>query len=574
MRLQVQGRVQTGLATFDYSLGASAVWHGASGGPILVVNSGQQGGISTWRHNAFGQLVLIEALEYSTTGTRAARDHVVLIPFQGQMVAFYGIGETTFWGQAINSDGSFGARRLVGFDRAADEIAAGNSDFLQLWALMRADAPPGFADLPAWQGTTGFARSGSDLVMISQAETGLRVLTSAGATGLVGAEMGIMAPVGMTVFGAGLDTRIVVAGFGGSSLSVLRMTPDGYVPSEHMIDTASTAFARVQALAGVTVPTASGPLDLVLAGGGDHGVTLFAVTPDGRLIWLDTVFDSALTGLHNVATLTATVHAGQVIVTATSQRDAGITVLTLSTAALGGIRADGQGGSADDILIAGDGVVSLTGGPGADLFVIRPLDERIFVTDFAPGQDRLDLSAWPMLRDLSQLSYQALPNGALIIYRGHELQVTSASGGTLSMAQLFPRGLEGADRVVVLEAEAMFGGGALPPPPDPPAPPAPPPSSPSGARGALGNILNWLTYPDPAAAQTAAALDFNNDGRVTMSDILGRFFASFQRSKWVDGEGHQAFALSIEAGPLEHTADDLMPFTAGHWVDGDGGIWL
>lgn len=476
MRLQVQGRVQTGVVTFDHSLGAATLWHNAPGGPVLVVNSGQQGGISTWRLLPTGQVVGLDTLAYSSTGTRAARDHVVIAPFRGEMVAFYGLGDTTFWGQAVNADGSFGARRLVNFDTASAEIAAGNTEFLRLWALMRPDAPPNLPDLPAWQGTTGIAQAGSDLVMISSAEAGLRVLTPSGASALIGADLGIMAPTGLAVFGSGTDTRIVVAGAGGSSLSVLRMTAQGYVASEHMLDTGHTAFARVQAMAGVTVPTANGPLDLVLAGGGDHGVTLFALTPDGALVWLDTVFDSALTGLHNVATLAASLVGGQVVITATSQRDAGITVLTLPVAGLGGIAPAGQGGAGADILISSATAPVLTGGAGTDVFVIRPQTAPVTITDFTPGQDRLDLSAWPMLRDISQLGFQTIAGGGVISYRGYQVQITSTGTDPLTLATLFPRGLEGADRVLALGQEALFGITPPPPPPPPPEPEAPPPS--------------------------------------------------------------------------------------------------
>jgi len=465
MRLQVQGRVQTGVETFDHALDATTIWQDAPGGPLLVASSGQQGGISTWRLLPSGHVVALDTLAYSATGTRAARDHAVLVPFRDEMVAFYGLGDTTFWGQVVNPDGSFGARRLVNFDTASTEIAAGNAEFLQLWALMRPDAPPGLPDLPSWQGTTGLAQTGRDLLVTSATEAGLRMISPSGASILAGSDMGIMAPTGLAVFGSGAETRIVVAGAGGSSLSVLRAAPDGYVPTDHRLDTGHSALARVQAVAGVTIPTANGPLDLVLAGGGDHGVSVFVVTSDGFLIWLDTVFDTALTGLHNVATLTATLVGGHVIVTATSQRDPGITVLTLPLAGFGGVAPAGRGGGGADIVIATPGVTTVTGGAGADIFVIRSQDSRITITDFTPGQDRLDLSAWPMLRDISQLSFQPVTGGGLIRYRGYEVQVLSATARMLSLSDIFPQGLAGTDRAMVLDSPALFG--ALPPPSPP-----------------------------------------------------------------------------------------------------------
>ena len=90
--------------------------------------------MSTWRIAPSGQVSLLAMTEYTTVGTRAARDRVELVAFRGEVLAFYGLGTTTFWGQAIGADGDFGATRLVGFDRAEAEILDSNADFLRLWA--------------------------------------------------------------------------------------------------------------------------------------------------------------------------------------------------------------------------------------------------------------------------------------------------------------------------------------------------------------------------------------------------------------------------------------------------------
>lgn len=52
------------------------------------------------------------------------------------------------------------------------------------------------------------------------------------------------------------------------------------------------------------------------------------------------------------------------------------------------------GGQGDDRLIGGLGADRLTGGAGADVFVFAPGDGRDRITDFAVGEDHLDLSAY------------------------------------------------------------------------------------------------------------------------------------------------------------------------------------
>ena len=449
MRLRVQGRFTTGISTFDYSLGAMTLWQAAPGGPLLIVNSGKQGGLSTWRIEPTGQLRLASTESYSATGTRAAKDAVVLAPLRGEMVAFFGWNDTQFWGHALNADGTIGARRLVSVDRVLEEISSGSVEYLTLWAMMRSDAPTGFAASGAWQDTMGLIPTLAGHVMVSATQSGLYEITSSGQSRLTATEIGIAGATDMTSFGTGGGQRVVVAGGLGSSITVLTLTAQGRTQAtDHVLDTGSTAFAQVQAVAGVTVQTPGGPVDLLFAAGGDHGVTAFAVTPDGRLIWLDTLFDTAATGLHNVLRLSAVVQGGQVIISATSERDAGVTVLTFPIAGLGGIRS-GQGSTGQDILIADPGVTSLTGGSGADIFVIRSQAGTVRITDFNPSEDRIDLSDFSMLRSVSQLQIQSTTTGAVIGYGPTQVQVTSTLARALSATDLFPRGLQGPDRLLI-----------------------------------------------------------------------------------------------------------------------------
>ena len=437
MRLHEQGRVQTGIDMFDHSLGATTIWQDAPDGPLLVVNSGRHGGISAWRITSAGTLVLQDTVEFGNTALNAARDQLELVTFRGEMIAFFGLGETTFWGHVINPDGSFGPRRLVGFDRVEEEIEAGHDGFLRLWAMLRETAPESTPDSPAWSGTSGISRTqDGGVLLLSKFQNALHVLPPEEAPHPAGDSIGLATPTGMAVFNdAGFGTRVVIAGAAGSSLSVLREAAQGYEGADHVMDSASTALYRVQAISGATVQTANGPLDLVLAGGADHGISLFALSHEGWLIWLDTFFNTPTTGLYSVATLQSVVVGDQLIVTTTSGRDPGITVLNMPLARLGGLVYDGQGSADDNIIIARDGVTHLSGGGGANVFVIRPQQTAITITDFAPGQDRLDLSAWPMLRHTNQLEVTPLDTGARIAFRGYELNLHTLSGQSIHPAR-------------------------------------------------------------------------------------------------------------------------------------------
>jgi len=94
-----------------------------------------------------------------------------------------------------------------------------------------------------------------------------------------------------------------------------------------------------------------------------------------------------------------------------------------------------EGGAGGDMLDGGSGDDLLIGGPGADVFVFRPGAGRDTVADFAPGDDRLDLSLhaaatdWQALRSL----LQADSGGTRIDFSGDDAVFLAGIGpGTLS----------------------------------------------------------------------------------------------------------------------------------------------
>lgn len=288
--------------------------------------------------------------------------------------------------------------------------------------------------------------------------------------------LGVAVPTALETVEAHGQSWAVLAGAGSHSLSVIRIGPDGALSAtDHVIDSRGTRFGGVQDIAVVK----AGDHVFVLAGGADDGLSLFALLPDGRLVHLETLAHAPGLGLENVSAIEAAHLGGALSVFVSSATTPGITRFTISLEALGRVlQASGEeaaltgtasddtlltstgggrlvGRAGDDILIATAGGSTLTGGGGADLFVLGPGPDPIRITDFTPGEDRLDLSPFPMLRSLDQLEISPTATGARVTFGETRIVLRSAEGGGLEVADLFPGAvLAGPDRVLVLRDPA------------------------------------------------------------------------------------------------------------------------
>jgi len=250
----------------------------------------------------------------------------------------------------------------------------------------------------------------------------------------------------------GGETWVFAAGANSSSISVMRLETDGRLTlTDHVVDNLYTRFQGVQSLAAVEM---SGRVFLA-AGGGDDGVSLMQLMPDGRLTHVDSVADAVNRGLDNVSAVAGTQVGGDVAIFAASAREAGITRLghdpgplaapirgtTAANTLTGGsqndlIFGDGgadrlTGGAGDDILVDGAGSDTLTGDAGADLFVLSSDGAADRITDFEPGQDRLDLTGFGRVYDVSALSVSTVAGGAIIRFGTEELQLYTSDGQSL-----------------------------------------------------------------------------------------------------------------------------------------------
>ncbi len=278
---------------------------------------------------------------------------------------------------------------------------------------------------------------------------------------------------------------VVATAAGSNSLSVFAVGTDGRLTLvDHVIDDLATRFDNATVLDTLVV----GDRAFVAVAGADDGISLFTLTPDGRLVHLTTIEDSTATTLQNVTGLRMQAVGDEVQIIVASGAEAGLTVLRLDLATMGEVieataalatgtagadlmvRAAGagtlEGGGGDDVLIDGAGQDALRGGAGADIFVLTEDGVTDTILDFQVGVDRIDLSRWSYLRATAQLDITQTATGAILRFNGQELVIVTANGQPLTEAQVRAMLLIPITRAH-LDAE-------IPDPPPPPPPPPPP----------------------------------------------------------------------------------------------------
>ncbi|WP_207102340.1 calcium-binding protein [Paracoccus shandongensis] len=244
---------------------------------------------------------------------------------------------------------------------------------------------------------------------------------------------------------------VVVAGATSSSLSVFQIGKTGALTTtDHIVDELTTRFQSVTALATAVVDGRG----FVIAGGADGGISIFTLLPDGRLLHLQTIADTADMVLGKVSAIEAQVIGGRIVLLVTSDGETGVTQLVVDPGAIGqtGLAGAGvvtgsdkddllvatgattqlKGGAGDDILVTGQANIKLTGGAGADIFAITRFDGRVVIADYEPGVDQLDLSMLGMIRSTWQLKFAPQSWGMRIVYGNSVLEVRTLSGQSLA----------------------------------------------------------------------------------------------------------------------------------------------
>ena len=269
-------------------------------------------------------------------------------------------------------------------------------------------------------------------------------------TGTIGASggLGINDPSDVQSVVMGGITYLVVASGATSSLSIVAVQADGSLRvTDHVADTLDTRFQGVQISAVVTV----GDRVFVVAGGGDDGLNLFTLLPDGKLLLVASQLHAPGMGLHNITAIEAIAVGGKIEVFVAGE-GLGITRLRLDPGPLSAVQAGSAlndtltgGGGGDvlsggagqdllsgedgaDILLDGTGNDTLSGGAGADVFVLTRDGAEDVVTDFQAGIDRLDLTGWGRIYSVDALGFEQTATGAILSFQDEVLVVQSANG--------------------------------------------------------------------------------------------------------------------------------------------------
>lgn len=344
------------------------------------------------------------------------------------------------------------------------------------------------------------------LVTASTAQNGIAMRSiagdgSLGAPSTMGIEDGlwISAPSVLASTVLGGATYLILGAAGSQSLSVIELDQDGgMILRDHLMDSRDTRFGGITA---IEIVEKDGKT-YVIAGGADDGVSVFVLIEGGILIHRASFADTDEIGLDNISAIAASpllsttgldlfvassseagvtqlrYQTGQAGVTEITSAGGGTVVGTAGFDVLHGLAGDDilSAGAGDDILTDGAGADILAGGAGADVFLLTADGAVDTITDFQQGEDRIDLSLWPLLRDISQLTMRLTVDGMEIRYGNELLIVRSADGNTIDYRTLSTNDLIGGSRLST-SIEPGYPGPSTPSPDPDGGTPSPPPDA-------------------------------------------------------------------------------------------------
>ena len=198
----------------------------------------------------------------------------------------------------------------------------------------------------------------------------------------------------------------------------------------------------------------------VVAGGAEDGISLFEMSYNGQLRWLETLADSTTTSLDGISDIEVLVGTGEAQIYVSSVSEHGFTGITVDTTRSGqviegGAVQDVLTGTADDDvlwgygksdtlfgeggndrLVDGRGRDTLYGGAGADIFEFVKDGRKDWIKDFQLGLDRIDLSGIEGLSHISNLTIESRGTGAVIFAAGETIRLEQPGGGPIDVSLL------------------------------------------------------------------------------------------------------------------------------------------
>ncbi len=418
------------------------------------------------------------------------------------MLSLAGLSNSSGQFVSLSTDGALGSQysepgvgelvaplSIGGFLVSADESGNGlvvyeGTDSGLAWVASVVDDEDTFLG-GVWD-TAAITTSGANyLAAVSRSENGV-TLVEIGASGTLSAVdslgtlegLPISQPIGVEGLQRVNESLLVVAASGTSSLSTMRVDANGELwLTDHVLDSSSTRFQSVSSVDAITV----GNFAYVAAGGADGGISLFTILAGGRLVHLSTTVDTASTTLYRVSAISISYMNGSLQILGGSAWEAGLTRLSydltmqgsvllapeftvgtdLNDQLMGSDTADVlDAGAGEDILFDGHGSDTLTGGSGQDLFVFSLDGVEDLILDFERGVDRLDLSSFDFLYDVSQLSIVPTSDGAEITFADEVLRIISDDGQSLSVLDFENPDILNIDRPPLLNVSQTLDGGA------------------------------------------------------------------------------------------------------------------
>lgn len=307
---------------------------------------------------------------------------------------------------------------------------------------------------PALVGASGFAFASDeiagvgDISVINALQNTVSVLQvcDQGAVQLgepVGPALGLptMQPTDVVTIDSAAGVMTIVASRGTSSLAVLQQDDDGMRVLDYIVDDRTTRFDHVFALGHLAI----GDRNFIAAAGRDQGITLYQVLDSGKLVEIATFISGVDVLFPQFPDLELLIINNEISVLLKLKDGSGYALHTLDfspplmghdptndhdqvfIAQLGDDVV--QGGDGNDILIDNSGIDDLSGGIGADTFVLGRDGQSDHIFDFDPAVDILDLSQWNMLYSIDQLDIMVANHQLVITYQNETLFLSQPVGG-------------------------------------------------------------------------------------------------------------------------------------------------